>query len=257
MVDYHIHSTFSDGEESPEDLIRLASEQGLEAIAITDHFDANDPNYGGKSMEQLLRHFERIRASAAKSELTVYCGVETGTDMEGHFAQEQELLACCDIIITSPHYLRTDCEIKRGEWFNDAYWEAYRSLLLNVAAGPGNVLGHPEGYLPIGPLLLPGTTYEERKGICRSIAQRYFDEEFVDQLACALKSSGKACELHGATDTPRECVVKRMGEHGVRFSLGSDTHAAGLLGKNERGETLIRKYHLKQYHPKQKERAAW
>ena len=36
-VDLHIHSTFSDGEFTPAELVDLAESQGLAAIAITDH----------------------------------------------------------------------------------------------------------------------------------------------------------------------------------------------------------------------------
>jgi predicted metal-dependent phosphoesterase TrpH len=37
MIDLHTHSNFSDGELSPEELVKTAFEQGLSAIALTDH----------------------------------------------------------------------------------------------------------------------------------------------------------------------------------------------------------------------------
>lgn len=37
MIDLHMHTTFSDGSISPEELVAMALEQGLEAVAITDH----------------------------------------------------------------------------------------------------------------------------------------------------------------------------------------------------------------------------
>ncbi|MFB3099216.1 MAG: PHP domain-containing protein, partial [Acidimicrobiia bacterium] len=36
-VDLHTHSEESDGTDSPAELIRLANEAGLSAIALTDH----------------------------------------------------------------------------------------------------------------------------------------------------------------------------------------------------------------------------
>ncbi len=36
-IDLHIHSTFSDGSMTPSELVRLARQKGLPAIAITDH----------------------------------------------------------------------------------------------------------------------------------------------------------------------------------------------------------------------------
>src|SRR5277367_6319753 len=37
MIDLHTHTTASDGSVSPPDLIRLALQNGLEGLAITDH----------------------------------------------------------------------------------------------------------------------------------------------------------------------------------------------------------------------------
>ena len=45
--DFHIHSTFCDGKDSPEDIIKVAIDKGLEAIGFSSHsynpFD--DGNY--------------------------------------------------------------------------------------------------------------------------------------------------------------------------------------------------------------------
>jgi predicted metal-dependent phosphoesterase TrpH len=37
MIDLHLHSTFSDGTYTPEQLVKMAKETGLKAISITDH----------------------------------------------------------------------------------------------------------------------------------------------------------------------------------------------------------------------------
>ncbi len=37
VVDLHLHTTASDGSDTPEELIRKARERGLEVIAVTDH----------------------------------------------------------------------------------------------------------------------------------------------------------------------------------------------------------------------------
>ncbi|NNF47799.1 MAG: PHP domain-containing protein [Desulfofustis sp.] len=37
MIDLHLHSTFSDGTFTPEQLVKMASAAGLKAISITDH----------------------------------------------------------------------------------------------------------------------------------------------------------------------------------------------------------------------------
>lgn len=41
MIDLHTHSTFSDGSYTPEELLQLALDTGLTAIALTDHDSTN------------------------------------------------------------------------------------------------------------------------------------------------------------------------------------------------------------------------
>lgn len=36
-VDLHVHSTFSDGTKTPSELVKLAKEKGISAVAVTDH----------------------------------------------------------------------------------------------------------------------------------------------------------------------------------------------------------------------------
>lgn len=40
-IDLHVHTTASDGSNPPEEVIRLAAEAGLQAVAITDHDNIN------------------------------------------------------------------------------------------------------------------------------------------------------------------------------------------------------------------------
>ena len=37
MIDLHVHSTFSDGTCTPEELVELGASAGLSAMALTDH----------------------------------------------------------------------------------------------------------------------------------------------------------------------------------------------------------------------------
>ncbi len=37
MIDLHLHSTYSDGTYTPEELVKMARDKGLKAISITDH----------------------------------------------------------------------------------------------------------------------------------------------------------------------------------------------------------------------------
>lgn len=69
-ADFHCHSTASDGALAPPDVVRLAYEQGVRILALTDH----------DSTEGVA---EARRAAAAYPDLTLVPGVEFGTDIAG------------------------------------------------------------------------------------------------------------------------------------------------------------------------------
>lgn len=53
MIDLHTHSTVSDGTDSPEQLVRLATDAGLTAIALTDHDTIDGLDTAGAAARQL------------------------------------------------------------------------------------------------------------------------------------------------------------------------------------------------------------
>ncbi len=68
MIDLHTHTTASDGSASPRELIRLAAEKGLEALAITDH--------------DTLDGWDEAVPVAAQSGLPLIAGIELSTRLE-------------------------------------------------------------------------------------------------------------------------------------------------------------------------------
>ena len=68
-IDLHVHTTESDGTKSPEEVVRLAKELGLRAIAITDHDTAAG--------------YPAAAAEGARLGLEVVPGIEISTVFSG------------------------------------------------------------------------------------------------------------------------------------------------------------------------------
>ncbi len=68
-IDLHTHSTESDGTLTPEELITLAKEKGLTAIALTDH--------------DTIDGLEAARATAEQLDVELVPGIELSTDYNG------------------------------------------------------------------------------------------------------------------------------------------------------------------------------
>lgn len=245
-VDYHIHSSFSDGRSDYRQILDRARELNLFEIAITDHFDKYDKNIrtGSITDDDLLNHFKAIRSYGEEIGQRVLCGIETCTDFKGSLRLSDRVFQSCDIIITSPHYVEYNSNLIPGNYFDKKYWESYKEKVINMAMGPGDILGHFEAYLPYDGLLVQGTaTYEQRKVIAADIAERFFDDGYIEELIKAVKKSGKAIELHCITSTPREKVIRRIIENESCLSLGSDAHSLPGVGNITWGISMLDKYH--------------
>ncbi len=244
-VDYHIHTTFSDGEPTYKQVIDRAKQLTLDCIAITDHFDPYDsnPKVNCLKEEDLLKFFRQIKDYAEAVEQKVLCGVETCTDYKGNLRLSRKVINSCELIITSPHYIEYDKAVIPGNYFDDSYWESYKEKVLNMASAGGDILGHAEAYLPYRELLVPNTTtFEGRIALALKIANKYFDEAYINELSKALKKSNKAYELHCATSTPREWVIQKLIKADIKLSFGSDAHCLAKVGNIAWAEKALAKF---------------
>lgn len=66
MIDLHCHSVFSDGSNTPEELVALAEQGGLSALALTDH-DTTDG-------------LDRFMAAGAQSSVETLSGIELSAE---------------------------------------------------------------------------------------------------------------------------------------------------------------------------------
>jgi len=69
MYDLHTHTTMSDGEMLPIELIRRMAVLGYDTVAITDHADSSN-------LETLLAALPKVRAFADVYGIRLLCGVE-------------------------------------------------------------------------------------------------------------------------------------------------------------------------------------
>jgi predicted metal-dependent phosphoesterase TrpH len=94
MLDLHVHSTFSDGSETPEHICELAHEAGISTIALTDHDGLGGVEAAAKRASDLGLGFVpgcEVSCSWASGSLHMLCYfVEPG---DGPLQEELERLA--------------------------------------------------------------------------------------------------------------------------------------------------------------------
>ncbi|MDP2766773.1 MAG: histidinol phosphate phosphatase domain-containing protein [Candidatus Methanoperedens sp.] len=69
MIDLHTHSTFSDGEMIPSELVRRAVFHGYTALAITDHVDFTN-------IEHVLTCVKKVKSLEDDYDIRIFAGVE-------------------------------------------------------------------------------------------------------------------------------------------------------------------------------------
>jgi len=88
LIDLHSHTTESDGTSSPEELVRLAVDTGLEALGITDH-----DTFAG---------YEAARPFAAVAGLDLVCGIELSTKARSRTSQNARTVHMLAYFLNAP-----------------------------------------------------------------------------------------------------------------------------------------------------------
>lgn len=111
MIDLHIHSKFSDGTDTIDDIIKIAKEKNIPALALTDH----DTTYGVKE----------IIEKAKKENIVVVPGVEISSVSNGH------LIHILGYNIDIKNSQLQELLNKIGSYFSETFTEHYSYLVRN------------------------------------------------------------------------------------------------------------------------------
>lgn len=143
--DIHMHTTYSDGAFSIEDMVKANIEKGYEFMVITDHSQSLKVA-NGLSVERLLRQNEEIKALNEKyKEIDIYSGIEMDILPDGQLDYDDEILAKLDYVIAAIH-----------QSFNQSQEEIMRRLenacrnpyVRHIAHPTGRIIGKRPGYEP-------------------------------------------------------------------------------------------------------------
>lgn len=230
LTNFHTHTTFCDGKNTPEEMVEAAIGKGFASLGFTAHSD-------------MLVDFAAYRAEIArlaekyKSRLRILCGLELelakpipSTSAFGfdYFIGSHHFITAPDgaffAIDNSPEELSEGIRAHFGG-SAPAFVKAYYAALRATLKLDFKIIGHPD--------LL-------RKFNAKT---PYFDEsadwylEELEKTAEAIAASGKLVEVNtGAISRgwlddayPSLAFRRLLRERGVRFILSSDAHAAEAL----------------------------
>ena len=236
MTDFHIHTAFCDGKNSPEEIVQAALIKGIDEIGFSGHsYVEFDPDYS-MSPEQTARYFSEINMLKEEysNKIKILCGIE------------QDYYSCkpvynYDYIIGSVHYLKCGNEyvsvdldkqtllIATQKYFGgDIYSliEEYYALVGGVVEKTKcNIIGHFD--------LVEKFNEDKKLFDCKH--KRYI-EAYKNAADKLLKSNaifeintGAVSRGYRTKPYPNTEILKYICEAGGRVILSSDSHSADTL----------------------------
>lgn len=133
---FHVHTHYSDGADSLEDLVRAAQKMGYSYIGISDHSQSAYYAHGLK-IKDIERQQEEINNLQEKyPQILIFSGIESDIKPDGSLDYSDEILSRFDFVIASIH-----------SHFNMTESEMTKRILKAISHPCTTMLGHPTGRL--------------------------------------------------------------------------------------------------------------
>ncbi|MCJ7738223.1 MAG: PHP domain-containing protein [Anaerolineae bacterium] len=235
VFDLHSHSSFSDGDNDVEEMVRAAEAAQLKVYAVTDHLFGGDMLWKSAAPVQSL--LEAVIEARSERDVEVLVGVE-GVVMgpDGEITVSASIADRLDLVLVDlgfgTHGVFFDAPVARWKLIRnsvDATIRACEHRHVNIFAHPFN-LGRCEPAVDLRDI--PGSALDE---VAAAFAETGTAFEIMNQMHYWFPNM-RIDDLTAAyTD-----IVIRFKEAGVRFSVGSDAHRVGSVGNLLWCATVIR-----------------
>jgi len=209
--DFHLHTTYTDGANSIEEMAQAAMGRGYEYIVVTDHSQGLGVA-GGLTPQELARQREEIAALNEKlAPFRVLSGIELEIRAEGDLDLPDQVLEGLDVVVASVHSgLRQDEE------------KMTQRIIAAIRNPYVDIIGHPTGRL---------------LGQREEVAMHF--EAIVREAA----RTGTMLEINAQPnrlDLDGELALHAI-RAGVMLAIGSDAHHAEGLGVMRFGVVTARR----------------
>ncbi|MGW7814554.1 DNA polymerase/3'-5' exonuclease PolX [Staphylococcus xylosus] len=143
--DIHMHTTYSDGAFSIEEMVKANIAKGYQFMVITDHSQSLKVA-NGLSVERLLRQNEEIKVLNEKyDEIDIYSGIEMDILPDGRLDYDDEVLAQLDYVIAAIHQSFNQSQDEIMQRLENACRNPY---VRHIAHPTGRIIGKRPGYEP-------------------------------------------------------------------------------------------------------------
>lgn len=216
--DLHVHSDWSDGHATVEQMARLAKRRGYTYMSVNDHSRSLGVAHG-LTPERLEEQMKEIDAVNARLKgFTVLTGTEVDILSDGSLDLPDDLLERLDVVVASVH-----------SGFSQSS-DRITGRMVSAIENPNvNIIGHPTG---------------------RLLGSREPYAVDLDRVMKAAAENGTALEINAYHERLDLCDVnaRRAGELGVGIVISTDSHRPEDLASMELGVRTARRGWLRKSH---------
>ena len=209
--DLQMHTKWSDGANTIEEMVEEARKMGHEFIAITDHVGSLKIA-GGMDEDEIRKQMREVEKVNEKyDDIHVFYGVEVNIMKDGSLDMGKSVLKDVDVVVAGIHSgLRMSEE------------EMTARMIKAMESGVVNIIAHPTGRI-----------IQRREGIKLDF-EKVFD---------AAKENGVVMEINAqpARLDLNDVHVKRAVEKGLKLSIGTDAHNLSNLHYINLGVAVARR----------------
>jgi DNA polymerase (family 10) len=209
--DLHVHSTWSDGHSTIEEMARAAKKAGYQYLGITDHSPSQTVANGLK-IDRLRARSEEIEAARrAVPEIEIFEGTEVDIKRDGKLDYPDEVLAELDFVVASVH----------SGWKMER--RAMTERIIKAIQNPWvDCIGHPTG---------------------RLVGQREPYDVDLEAMLEAAARAGVALEMNADPNRLdlKDTHARRAKEIGVPVLIATDAHWANHLSLMRFGVATARR----------------
>lgn len=209
--DLHMHTTWSDGAQSIEEMAQFASDKGYEYIAITDHSKflrvANGLNE--KRLRSQREEIERVNELFPK--LTILAGVEMDILPDGSLDFDDVFLKELDYVIGAIHSSFNQTE---EEMMKRLFRAMENPYVKHIAHPTGRIIGKRDGY--------------------KVNMERLIDKAKETHTILELNANPKRFDLNSEW-------IKVCQDKGVNITINTDAHSKETLDFMQEGVAVARR----------------
>ena len=233
MYSYHIHSTLSDGQNTPEEILLTAIQNGYRAIGFSDHgYTPFDARYCIKDQADYIRQINRLKEKYA-SKIQVYLGVEEDAFSPLDRQHFDYIIGSCHYVYNNGKRMPIDsnetCFKQCLASFNNdplALAESYYSYFCHyIKTRKPDIIGHFDLITKFdeleGHLFLDNPDYHK-------IAEKYITQLLNSDCIFEINTGAIARGMR-TTAYPYENLLYILQKNSVPVILSSDSHSVDTL----------------------------